>query len=77
MCAGSDAAALVWLLQEAGGGHGTVGPQGLVVLLPETRQLLQSDNDQNDGSLLCPGVCHLFLIQSEGLGGGLQSTGSL
>ena len=69
MCAGSDAATLVWLLQEAGGGHGTVGPQGLVVLLPKTGQLLQSANDQSDGRLLCPRVCHLFLIQSEGLWG--------
>ena len=31
---GGHTAALIWLLEEAGGGHGAVGAQRLVVLLP-------------------------------------------
>ena len=45
VCAGGHAAALVWLLEETEGGHGTVGAQHLVVLLPQTGQLLQGGNN--------------------------------
>ena len=43
--AGGHAAALVWLLEEMGRGHGAVGAQRLVVLLPQTGQLLQGGNN--------------------------------
>ena len=42
---GGHTAALIWLLEEAGGGHGAVGAQRLVVLLPQTGQLLQGGDN--------------------------------
>jgi len=60
-------AALVRLLQQLGARQGTLGTQRLVILLPETRHLLQRARDESDGGQLCLAVRDLVLVQGERL----------
>ena len=69
-----NGAALVGLLEEAGRGHGAVGPQRLVVLVAETVEALERPHDERDGGQLRPGVRHLLLVETEGLQWGSHMT---
>ena len=64
---GGDGATLVGLLEETRGGHGTVGPQRLVILIAKAVQLLKGAHDERNGRQLGTGVGHFFLIETEGL----------
>ena len=46
MGAGGHSAALVWLLEEAGGAAGAVGAQGLMVLLSQALHPLECSHNQ-------------------------------
>lgn len=52
MGAGADSSALIRLLQQLGSRQGTLGPQGLVVLLAKTFHPLKCPNYQGDCSQL-------------------------
>ena len=65
--AGGDRATLIGLLEETRGGHGTVGPQSLVILVAKAVQLLKGAHDERNGRQLSTGVRHFFLIKTEGL----------
>ena len=62
-----DRATLVGLLEETRRGHGTVGPQCLMVLVAKAVQLLKGAHNERDGCQLSTGVCHFFFIQTERL----------
>ena len=63
MGADLNPAALVRFLEQLGGCQCALGPQGVVVLLAEALDLLQSADDQADGCELSPGVRYLILVQ--------------
>ena len=65
--AGGNRATLVGLLEETRGGHGTVGPQRLVILVAKAVQLLKGAHDERNGRQLGTGVRHFFLVETEGL----------
>lgn len=63
MGAHSDAAALVWLLQQLGCGQRALRPQRLVILLSETGHLLDGGDDQRYGCQLRFAVRYLFFVE--------------
>lgn len=67
MCTGGHGAALVWLLQQAGGAAGAVGAQGLMVLLSQALHPLKGSHNQEQGTHLLLGVRDVLLEHSEGL----------
>ena len=58
-----------YLLEETGWRHSTVGLQCVVVFVAKTTEPFKRPHYESYGCQLCPRVCHLILIQAEGLKG--------
>ena len=67
MSADADGATLVGLLEQLGGGEGTLRAERLVVLLAEAARPLKRADDEGDGCQLGLGVADLILVQRERL----------
>ena len=67
VCTLCHTATLVRFLQQSGGRHRTIGTQGLVILFSQTGHTFKRPDNESNGCLLSLRVCHILLIEGEGL----------